>query len=313
MDETLLDVLAQLRHDSLARSPAYPGGPAALAWHRDLLERALRQGALEIEVSGQELLAFAALWAEAPPYGEREVPHLMLHRQDSPEAAEAARRCADRLLGGQPPDVRCMLPLWDADSRDWLMGRGFGLASVNLAGRAARAREGLGAPTPLPPGVEVRPLEPEDVDGVLCLHAAVFGEEPLYAPFAAQPGFLEKYRRVLHEPDSPHARWVLTERGALVGYLSARFNLEDPHHGSSAGVDLVLDRRARGRGLARALYAVVLETMEDRGAAWLKGTTARPQVLRLAGVMGRRITTVNLSQRDSFPVGWFDMWLSELK
>ena len=104
----------------------------------------------------------------------------------------------------------------------------------------------------------------------------------------------------------------MRERGALVGYVSARFNPEDPHHGRSAGVDLVLDRKARGRGLARPLYRCVLDAMAERQIGWIKGTSARPQVLRLAGVMGRRITSVNLSRRDVFPEGWFDPWLEQL-
>lgn len=312
MDDGLLDLLAQLRHDNLARSTAYPGGAAAVAWHRAMLGSGLAQGALELSTEGTSLLAFAALWTEPHLYTEEHLPQLVVHRQDTPEALDGAIAAVDRLLGSLRGEVRSMVPLWDQPLRARLLERGFGLASVNLAGRLPDAIAGLGEVPPLPEGVEVEPLRPGDIDGVLCLHAAVFGEEPLYAPFAAHPGFLEKYRRILYADDSPHQRWVVRERGALVGYVSARFNPEDPHHGRSAGVDLVLDRKARGRGLARPLYRCVLDAMAERQIGWIKGTSARPQVLRLAGVMGRRITSVNLSRRDVFPEGWFDPWLEQL-
>ena len=308
MENPPLDALARLRHDDLARSPFYPGGPAALTFHRDMLARASEAGVIALVEEGSEILAFAARWVEPDSFTGEPVEQLMVHRRDSEAGLAAGMVCADRVMADAAEDVRATLARWDTAIRRHLEGWGLGLLSVNLAGRREDAVAGLG-PVVEPAWLEIARVQAEDVDGVLALYAQVFRDEPLYAPFGAHPRFLEGLRETLLA-DSGDDHWALRESGRLIGYAATRYRMTDPHHGSSAGVELVFSRAARGRGLARVLYGRVLTSMAARGVAWMKGTTARPQVLSLAAKLGRGITGVNLSRKNAFPAGWFEGWLA---
>ncbi|MHC4670063.1 MAG: GNAT family N-acetyltransferase [Planctomycetota bacterium] len=103
----------------------------------------------------------------------------------------------------------------------------------------------------------VRPATDADADGVIDLIARVFAEYPgcVLDVDAEEPE--------LRAPGSRFDRfWVAEERGAVVGCIACAL-----HDDLVELKKLYLDRRARGRGLARDLVDLVERTAREHGVS----------------------------------------------
>jgi hypothetical protein len=312
--EAPLEELVALRYDHIARSPVYPGGEAARAMHTRYVLDGLQRGDHHLRLlraPGGRLQAFALAWQVYDPMRAATLTHVLVHREESEAALGWLAGVLPGFLAPLADDLEAGIPAWDAPLRGLLEASGLSLQSVVLAGRVERALARLVArydPPRALPGVALVPMQPGHIDALVALHRRVFSAAPQFCWFGASDAFLEGYRAYLESPP-PGPRLVALEGGEVAGYLASRFNLEDPHHGRSAGMDLILDERLRGRGLSKVAYRLLLEAMVAGGIEWIKGTTGQPPVLKLARVMGREAYVATLSRRGFFPAGWFDVIL----
>jgi len=306
-----LDELTDLRYRGVSRSPVYPGGPAAIARHRAYLEQGLERGALRVMRHGDELAAFTLEWSGEGPGGEGESRDLVIHRRESPATLDWLRQVLSEAAPGWPAHLQVAVPTWDTALRALLEELGLGIQSVLLTGRVdqalARLVEARDPPRDLTHlGLTIAEAAPDHAEGVVALRRQVFTAEPQYCWFGALPGFLEAARAGLSDPEFHGERRVILDGERVVGFLSCTYSDDDPHHGRSGGMDLILDASIRGRGVSIVAYRLLLETMAAHGTLWIKGTTAQPPVFHLGRLMGRQPYIVTLSGRGFFPPGWFD-------
>lgn len=302
---------AALRHRQLRRSPGYVGGPAALDFHVNKLMRAMAEGGqVRVKLDGDEARAMVAyLPGEFVP-GSGRVTFVVAHQATG--ASEAAW-LADQLDElGLPVSPTVKLCPWDVDLCEVFEARGFGLASVCLQGRSDVALARLlqlpqtsRCVEELVPGARLRRLRPDDLEAVIALYVEIFQAEPEYCPFGAEPAYhamlLRRFRGEAHG-----VHYVVELEGRIRGLLGCwiRDDLHTPP--ASAGMDLLLGRELRGKGLSWVAYRRILEEAFPRGAAWIKGTTGQPGVIRAARAMGRVTTGIDLVPGAVFPPGWFD-------
>lgn len=201
------------------------------------------------------------------------------------------------------PDSLIECPTDDRPLIEMMIARGFGIDSVIQVGDARHAARVIGA-GPLPPGVE--PLGDEHIAGVIALHREVFSAEPEWCWFGAAPAHLQRMAEDLARASEGH--FVLVEDGAVVGHIGAELRADD-FWGPTGGLELVLARRLRGRGLARSLYRVALRSLVARGARTIKGGTSQPAVLALGRALGRSWHAFNLRRGVRFAPDHFLRWL----
>lgn len=315
----MLDALADLRHRWLQAGPAYPGGADALAFHRAALAPMLAQGEAHSFTQPDGRLGAAVLVHREAVAAHYLAPltHLVAHHDGSPAAVAWLARTLDAVVPGLPDDVDCMVPVADAITRGLLLARGLGDNALSLAGPVAEGRRALftrwNPPRDLSHrGLELVPMEPGHADAVVALIRRVFTAEPAYGWFMSGDAFLEERRQRVIDGRGPVLSMVLLAEGRLVGFFEGGLKPEDPHHGSSVGVGLVLDRPARGLGAALVAYRLVLDLALERGARWIKGTTGRREVLHMGAVMGRRPTGLTMRRSPRFDDGRFDAALAGL-
>ena len=312
--------LARLRHEALSVSPAYPGGPAALAFHTEMMARVL-PAALEGPTGGlfQDsdevgLNAFVLWWREPFLPGGPEVTHLLAVRRPGSDPAWLLR-ALDEVLPGLDDTVNATLLAWDAAARAHLLGRGLGMSSVHLAGRVDEALQRLveARDPPRQPGggLTLAVFEEHHLDDVMDIRREYFSKHLGFCWFGADPGALAEQRRRVLARGPRDLHLAVLEGQTVRGYASAAVRDPCPHHGSSAGMDLVLHPEIQGRGVGTVAYRVLLEHLAAEGVGWVKGTTGQPPVMRLARLMGRRPMGVDLRRSPVLPTAWFDAILRE--
>jgi mycothiol synthase len=117
---------------------------------------------------------------------------------------------------------------------------------------------------PLPAGLEVRPVRPDDHDRVWQADAEAFRDH--WGGFDDSP---EAFRRFLEAPETDPTMWVVAFDGDEIagGVLNTIYPEENEALGVRRGwLDSVFTRRPwRRRGLAKALIARSLDVIRERG------------------------------------------------
>ena len=306
LDDRALDRLAAFRTSVLAQSPGYPGPASATAFHRATLVACETQGGI-VAHEGPEGLDGLVMWQH-----ERDAPTgvpttwLSVHRKGA-EALSWAMETFDAVWPTLQGEIALGITAWDVPLRRAILRRGLGIQGVNMAGRVDIASERLGhAFAPLPSWLEVVPVEaPAILDGVIDLRRRVFSAEPAFCWFGAGESYLAAERAQLANPTKPGFRRALVRDGEVVGFVACGWNDQDPHHGRSAGVDLLMDRSLRGLGVSRHAYRWMLDAAVARGTEWLKGITAQPPVLHMARRLGRIPTGLSLRVGSTFDEAHF--------
>lgn len=314
---TPMDVFraAALRHRQLRRSPGYVGGPAALDFHVDKLMRGMADGGrVRVKVEGGEARAMVAVLPGEYVPASGSVSFVLAHQATG--AAEAAWLAEQLEELDLPRSAHVKLCPWDVDLREAFEAQGFGLASVCLQGRSdvalarlLRLPQSARCVEELVPGARLRRLQRSDLDAVIALYEEVFGAEPEYCPFGAEPAYHALLLRRFHG-EAHGVHYVVEREGRVRGLLGCwiRDDLHTPP--ASAGMDLLLGAELRGHGLSWVAYRRILEEAFPRGAAWIKGTTGQPSVIHAALAMGRVTTAVDLLRDAPFAPGWFDRALT---
>lgn len=173
-----------------------------------------------------------------------------------------------------------------------------GYTPVRLSYRMIRSLREPVPDVPLPPGLEVRPVRPEQYAALLEAMNEAFLDHWSYVPFTAE----QFQKLVLDDPHTDstlwHVAWAGDEvAGMVLNYVNPDENAEQ---GRQRGwVSTVCVRRPwRGRGLARALLTRSLQTLQACGmteAALGVDAENRTGALRLYEGMGfqvnKRFTT----------------------
>ena len=198
--------------------------------------------------------------------------------------------------------------------------RRLGIHAVGLAlrGRIDRALAGLRAHYPelerelRESSYRLRPIRTRrDVRAYIEIIRAEFTRNPKFGWFVADPKFIDEMKTDLFENlrRKRDWAWVFERNGDVVGGFDFFLPKKGPFAFLAQGsFGLNLARTHQGKGLARFAYWVALKEMRRSGARFFGGTTGQPGVLRLAQVMGRRCTGIEVlgASRPPFPKRYFD-------
>lgn len=120
------------------------------------------------------------------------------------------------------------------------------------------------APAPLPAGIELRPVTPDQHERVWMANRESFRDH-----WGGSDESLEQMQRILDDPDTDTGLWLIAWEGDEIagGVWNGIRETENRELGLRRGwLESVFTRRAwRKRGLARALIAASLELLRDRG------------------------------------------------
>jgi hypothetical protein len=311
--DAILEAHVALRLTTLARHTALADRARAAGAIRERLAPLHHEGTvLCAEHRGRTVGVLA--WRHDPdPWCGVPVSSVALDYDPGWTGAEAwLANVLDRELPRMDADLELLLDASYRAAHRALCARGVRVDSLQLLGKPREALDRLRADraiAPLPSGMAIEPLTAEHVDDVITLHRVVFTAEPQYCWFGADERWLRRRRDTLHaELDHEGGHYVVVHRGRVLGHLGARVR-EDPCFGRTAGMILVLARELRGRGLLRALYAHLLESMIAQGATAFRGGTCQPPVLRLGLVMGRRLLHLVMRRGAFFPETHFAPYL----
>jgi len=308
-----LELAARLRRDDLARSPAYEGPPAAVEFHRGMLARSAHLSVLEGPHGARAMVA--RLEADVPAHGVG-TTHLLMHRRRAdPEALAWVVSHLPDVLADARHTPSVMLPADELDLRLHLLRAGLRIQHVTQVGRVDEALGRLRAAAfePLPEGLRWVDMAPEHADAVADLKVEAFSDGR-FAFFGAGAGFRQQARAAVLSP-RPFSgrRQVLEDDQGAAGLVELHHRLDDAHNtGGSAGVDIVLAPRLRGRGLTWPIYRYLLQSLQSDGIAWLKGATAQPAIMRVGRQLGRVVTAMTLRRDAPFDEAWFVAHLPEL-
>ena len=311
--DQVLDAAAQLRRDDLARSPAYESTLAALLFHRKTFERA---DVLDVFMGSEGPRALVGrLEGEMPAHGVGST-HLFLHRRrDDPAALQWVKARTASLLSDAKATPFVMLPADEVALRRHLLHQGLRIQYVTQVGRVDTALRCLPdhAQLPLPDSLRWVDMDRSHADAVADLKVAAFSDGR-FAFFGAGAGFRELARRaVANGRPFNGRRWVLVDALGVAGLLELHHRRDDAHNaGGSAGIDVVLAPRLRGRGLTWRVYRHLLLSLQQDGLAWIKGATAQPAILRIGRQLGRVPTAMALRGGAPFDESWFSAHLPEL-
>jgi hypothetical protein len=162
----------------------------------------------------------------------------------------------------------------------------------------------------------IRPIRTlADVDDYLELIRQEFTRNPKFGWFVADPRFLKGLRKEFQGwlREGKTRAWVVEHRAKIVGgfeFIYSKWSRKL----RCGSVGLNLTRSAQGKGLARFIYWTVLPEMARAGALKFEGSTGQPGVLKLARVMKRKCTAIEVFGLGfrPFPKGHFDGWIREL-
>ena len=308
--DEVLDAHVALRLAAARSHPCFSGDHAAAADHlRGRLARIHANGTVRPFVRGAGGRGVLA-WRHdpAPWYG---VPVSTVAIDVDPTARGVDEWLGD-VLDAELPRMEADLDLL-VDARypsvaRALLRRGVGVEAVILVGPVAVALERLAAgdPRPLPAGVTIDAITPDDVEALVALERETFAASPEYCWFGAAPVYLDGYREDLATAarhGDPLVRVVRVD-GAPRGVASGRLR-EDPLLGRISAMGLTFAPELRVRGVARAVYVDLLRHAVAAGAVAMKGGTSQPGVMRLSVEAGRTLQSVVMRRGATFPVGHF--------
>ncbi|MBM2842718.1 MAG: hypothetical protein HW404_555 [Anaerolineales bacterium] len=178
---------------------------------------------------------------------------------------QAWRRAAERTVSPAPSSTRLLqtFALGTETGANALAQR-FGYAAVRYA---FKMRRDLALPIPerpLPAGIEIRPVRPEDWRPIWEAQRDAFADHWGYAPWPE-----EAYQRFLRFPHYDPSLWRIAWDsdqvvGTVLNYINEEENrVYDRRRGYTE--DIAVRRPWRRRGLAGALIARSLETLRERG------------------------------------------------
>lgn len=311
-----LEGIVKLRLDAEARHRLYVGKPGAEKDMREHVSKALadaaRSGESLVFAPNGRVRAHFTSWHENKAWYGSPADFCIVDHQLGDHEAEAW--LIDRIHERAPTFTPNFDLTLDSSYRNLfakLTSLGLGIDSVILVGDTAAACSALPDPGPRLEklGLTVRDLEEADIDAVVELEKVVNSETPQFCWFGASEAYLEQEReRLCHhrEDGSIDIRNVIVDAtNKIVGYFGA--SVEDtPNWGRCGGMVFVLTRQLQGKGLARALYSIVLQQMLERNVVRFKGGTSQPGVMKLAKLMNREPTAWVFRRSTPFPASHFE-------
>lgn len=184
--------------------------------------------------------------------------------------ANRARLAAE--LAADPRPGPRELRSWAMDSeqsdRALLSDRGF--VPIRFGFEMRRFLTGALPERPLPEGIEMRPVTPDQ-------HRAIFeaDDEAFSDHWGHRPGSEGDFQNMFHGPNADTSLWCVAWDGELVAgsVMNAIFERENAELGVRRGwlAHVSVRRPWRGRGVAKALCASSLRVLRERGMdeAWL--------------------------------------------
>lgn len=162
--------------------------------------------------------------------------------------------------------------------------------------------------------MRIRPASEDDADGVLAIYAPIVRESAI--SFEYEPPTPAEMRRRIREIGARHP-WLVAEDGdGVAGYAYAGTWRARSAYDWVAETSVYVAERARRRGVARALYAELLQRLRRAGYAAAVGgmTLPNPASAALHEALGfRRVSTY---PRCGWKYGaWHDVgfWWLELE
>lgn len=300
----MIQTIARIRHARFATHAGYRDDAAALAGMVEALRERVALARDGGDFRRLDDRAYLLWWREPVAWHGAPAQIVWLDHTGDPRAI---RWLCDQ-LDQVPidPTFECMLDAGYTAVRAHLIARGMGIDSLSMLGTPTVALAGLMAERPparTHPAVEIRPLVPADVEGVLGLSRAVFNATPEYCWFGAHPVFLERRAADLRQP-ARGPRETIWMGDRLVGFWSADIDAS-PYWGQAGGMDFVLLPEARGLGLAKIGYRRLLEALIARDVPVFKGGTNQPPVLHLSRRMQRRPWQTWIRAHAPFPPAHF--------
>ncbi len=176
-------------------------------------------------------------------------------------------RHARLLAASDPTQGPRVLVLWSNDEEnEWkALALGHGYRPVQHEIDLIRSLEGI-PEAPLPAGVEVRPVQPEDVGTVWDANREAWREVWDYSESDWDAAHLEAFR---HSPEFQPDLWQIAWDGDTVVGMVLPYILPEENRrygrlrGHTEGV--YVREEYRGRGIARALLARSLRVLKERG------------------------------------------------
>jgi hypothetical protein len=130
----------------------------------------------------------------------------------------------------------------------------------------------------------------DEIEKVIALSAATY--EARFGWFLVNPEYQNAIRSELQktmqlELETRH-QFLLWDKntGSLVGYFGGIIE-PSPQWGKRCGLSFTLNKSLHGKGLARALYKVLLDSCQKEGGDVYFGGTSQPGVLKIAKELGR--------------------------
>ena len=283
----------ELRMVALSGTPGFVGSDAARERLRQMYERAGRFDRVHRVLHTNRGAVGQVLFFRDPDawFGGPVVP-CWIDRVDPAAPVEPLLEVLDEHPLG--PAALIEIGVYDRPLLVGLEARGFGIDSVVQVGDPEVALRSL---QPSRATIDVVPLAPQHVPAVVALHREVFSAEPQWCWFGAYPSHLERMAETLYR--TPNGQFVVREAGRVVGHLGAEID-DNPYWGRVGGLELVLPPAYRGRGLARALYRVALQSLVQRAATVMKGGTSQPGVMALGREMQRPWHAFNMRPGVAF-------------
>lgn len=280
-----------LRMRALGDTPGFVGADVARERLRQMYERAARLDRVHhvVREAGQVVAQVMSFRDPDAWFGGPVVP-CWIDRIGGP--VEPLLEVLDQ--HGLGPTALIEIGVHDGPLLSGLEACGFGIDSVVQVGDPHVALRALHAAQA---SIDIAPLAPQHVPQVIALHREVFSAEPQWCWFGAYPEHLERMAETLYR--MPAGQFVVREAGRVVGHLGAEVD-DNPYWGRVGGLELVLAPALHGRGLARALYRVALQSLVQRAAKVMKGGTSQPGVMALGREMQRPWHAFNLRRDTPF-------------
>ncbi len=293
-------LFASLRLRTHSRTPGARAGSAARERLLAFYDRGQTHGAIHEHLDGKsQLFAFRdpSVWFGGPC-----VIVLLDRAPSSPACLAFLRDALERHDSFFDHDTLLEIPADDPELLRLALDRGFGIDSVILVGSPSVARARLPA-TPFPAGVTSIPLAPHHIDAVIALHRATFSAHPEHCWFGAFPSHLEGLAASLVA--DPACQFVLMDsahgaHGVVLGHVGVSVERDHAFWGTVGGLELMLAPPLRARGVARAIYSLLIDTLIAEGCEVMKGGTSQPSVLHLGRELGRPWYSLNLRRNAHF-------------
>lgn len=162
--------------------------------------------------------------------------------------------------------------------------------------------------------LELRPPVPNDVPGITEIYRPIVRDT--HISFELDPPSIDEMSRRVFAPDSIYPWLVASDRDGVIGYAYASQLRSRAAYRWSAEVSVYVASRARGRGIARALYEALFQWMRCQGFTSAFAGIALPNEASVALHRSVGFDPIGVFPRIGFKQGrWWDVswWVRPLR